>query len=345
MRSSPRLLFAMLRVVTPGLRLGVALIGIAFVAGSATGQTGAVGSINPVPVPGYGRVLPTVPTTFGSVTSTTTNLRMQIASGDLLEVSVFNAPELEQGTRVDQGGEASLNLIGPIHVAGLTTDQAGMLISSKLREGHFLRNPQVTVQIREYNTRGVAVLGEVARPGIYPVLGTRTVLDVISEAGGTTPLAAGEITVEREGSKEKISVALTNDANRAYAQDVELHPGDKVFVPHAAVVYVIGDVGKPGGFIMQNSGRMTVLQALALAEGVNHTAAAKQCRIIHATSSGYVDSPIELNKLMKGKIPDQQLQPEDIVFIPSSSAKLFAYRGLPSIVQAATNAVVYTLRP
>ena len=136
-----------------------------------------------------------------------------------------------------------------------------------------------------------------------------------------------------------------NDPQKALAQDVELQPADMVVVSRAAVVYVVGDVGRPGGFSMQNNGRLTVLQAIALASGVNKTAALSHAKIIHKTPSGYAEADIHLAQLLQGKAPDLALAPEDIVFVPNSKVKSAVAGGYSSVLQAATAAVVYAIRP
>ncbi len=132
----------------------------------------------------------------------------------------------------------------------------------------------------------MSVLGEVRKPGVYRVLGTRNLLDIISEAGGTTPFAAQQATVKRRASEEKLTASLSNDPAELLAQEVELQPGDTVIVPKAGIVYVLGDVGRPGGYLMQNSGRISLLEAVALAEGPTRTAAKKRTRLIRKNASG-----------------------------------------------------------
>jgi polysaccharide export outer membrane protein len=267
--------------------------------------------------------------------------RVRIGPGDLLEMSVFDVPELGQVVRVNDLGDASFNLIGRLHVAGLTTDQARVLIARKLRDANYVLDPQVSVLIREYNTQGVSVLGEVKRPGVYSVLGSQSLLDVIAAAGGTTPFAGPEVTVKRSADGTTLTVRLSKDAQASLDSDVQLHPGDKVVIPRAGLVYVIGDVGRPGGFIMENDGKLTLLQALAMAGGNNHTASLSHAKLIRKRGSGYADVPLPLKKIIEGAEPDVQLQTEDILYIPSSVVKSMFSRTVPSIVSSASAAAVY----
>jgi polysaccharide export outer membrane protein len=112
-------------------------------------------------------------------------------------------------------------------------------------------------------------------------------------------------------------------------------------IPRASVIYILGDVGRPGGFLMQNSGHITVLQAVALAGGQNRTASMGHVRLIHKTATGYTDTQIPLKKIMDGHEPDSELQAEDILYIPVSGAKSLFYRTAPSIIQSAASAAVY----
>ena len=278
-------------------------------------------------------------------TSTQPAPRVRIGPGDLLGVTVFDVPELTQAVRVSDTGDATFTLIGRQRVAGLTTDEAQALIAHLLKDGNYIVDPQVSVLIQEYSTQGVSVVGEVKRPGIYPVLGNQGLLDVISEAGGMTEMAGSEITVRRNGAEKKAVMQLSTGNRVSVVEDVQLQPGDKVIVPRAGMVYVIGDVGRPGGFIMQTNGTMSLLQAVAMAAGTTPTSALNSSRLIRRTDSGYTEIPLALKKVMKGSQPDLQLEAEDIVVIPSSNTKRFVYQGVPGALQAAGVAAVYTVHP
>ena len=272
------------------------------------------------------------------------NARILIGPGDLLSMTTFDVPELDQTIRVSDTGDAVLTLVGSLHLAGLTAAEAQRLIEDRLRQGNFLLDPHVSLIIREYGTQGVSVLGEVRKPGVYQVLGTRTLLDIISEAGGTTPLAAQQATVKRRAGEEKLVASLSNDPAELLAQQVELRPGDTVIVPKAGIVYVLGDVGRPGGYVMQNSGRISLLEAVAMAEGVNRTAAKKHTRLIRKSASSATDTVLDLKPILEGRAPDPELHPEDIVYVPPSTPKALLMH-TPAIVQSAAAAVVYQAVP
>jgi len=265
--------------------------------------------------------------------------RLKIGPGDEIEVNVFDEPDMEQTVRVNDLGDGTLNFIGSVHLAGLTTDQAEALIARKLTEGNYLLSPQVSVIIREYSTQGVSVLGEVKSPGVYPVLGGQSLLDVLAAAGGTTPLAGAEITIQRASDASSLTVLLSEDAHQSLSSNVRLYPGDKVIIPRAGLVYVLGDVGRPGGFVMENDGKMTLLQALAMAGGTTHTSNTNGSRLLRKRYSGYTDVRIELNKMLKGQKGDVQLQAEDILYVPGSAVKSVFARAAPAVLAASTGAL------
>jgi polysaccharide export outer membrane protein len=278
---------------------------------------------------------------FNAAAGSASEPKVRVGAGDLLEVRVFDLPELTQTVRVNDLGDASLPLIGSLHLGDLTPVEASDLIAQKFVDGHFLVKPQVSVLIQQYSTQGVSVLGEVQKPGVYSILGNRTLLDVISQAGGTTMYAGSSVTVRRNSDGTLLTVSLTKNATAMLSSDVLLQPGDKVVIPRASLVYVLGDVGRPGGFLMQNGGRMTVLQAVALAGGQTRAASLDHARVIHKTDVGYTDTQIPLKKIMNGQVPDTELQAEDILYVPNSGAKSALYSFLPGIVQTASRAAVY----
>jgi len=285
------------------------------------------------------------PTTGKPAASALGQARLVIEGGDLLEVTVFDTPEMNQVVRVSDLGDATFLLIGTIHVANMTTDQARETISQKLRDGKFMLNPQVSVLIKEYATQGVSILGEVSHPGVYQVLGDRTLLDLLSEAGGTTPVAGAVATVKRHADGTEFAVAIGRNAKAALAADVQVKPGDKVIIPRANLVYGLGDVNRPGAFLMENDGHLSALQALAFAGGNERTAALNRVVLVHKDGANYVRRELSLKRMLQAREADLQLQPDDILFVPNSNIKSVVYRGVPNLVQAAANAAVYANMP
>ena len=264
-----------------------------------------------------------------------------VGSGDLLVVGVDGAPEYRYEVRVSSAGDASLPMVGAIKLAGLSILQAENAIARSLRERGFFNDPQVSVFVKEYATEGISVLGEVQKPGIYPLLGHRTILDAISAAGGTTPKAGSSITItHRDRPESSETLVLSSDEGKTM-NNTALRPGDTVVVSRAGIVYVVGDVKEPTGIVMENS-HLTVLQAIAMAHGTNHTASLGSAKLIRKASSAVPQEiPIPLNPILSAKAPDLPLQPDDIIFVPTSTAKSVGRRGLEAILQAATGVVIY----
>jgi polysaccharide export outer membrane protein len=269
---------------------------------------------------------------------------VKIASGDLLEITVFDAPELAQQVRVGADGKAQLALIGNTLLAGLTGQEAGEMIAREFRDRNFLLRPQVNVLIKEFASQGVSVMGEVQHPGIYQVLGARTLLDVISMAGGLTNAADTRITVKRRsGAEENVTVKLKNDdVQTSLANDVQIYPGDLVLVPRAGIVYVLGDVNRPGGFVMQDNGKITLLQALAQAGGASTTAAGNRAVLLHKYGDGYVANKLHIGRIARGQDSDPELHANDILFLPNNRLKNFV-RETQNMVSSIGSTSIYAI--
>ena len=262
-----------------------------------------------------------------------------IAAGDVLQISVFGVPELSQQLRVANDGKAQLSLLGELGLAGLTEADAAALIAGQLRERNFLLHPRVNVAIKESATQYVSVIGAVQHPGVYPITGARTLLDVLSLAGGLTNTADSKIDIKRHSSAEDtITITLKgSDAGALSSMDALVYPGDSVIVPHAGIVYVLGDVARPGGFVMQDSGKITLLQAMAQAGGPLPTAAANHMVLLHAQNDGSyaVAKKLDLGKIARSGEGDLELHANDILFVPNSRLKS-AFRTSGSIAATAS---------
>ena len=219
------------------------------------------------------------------------------------------------------------------------------MIAKKLADGGFYTHPQVSVFAKEYATQGVSVLGEVQKPGVYPLLGSRRLFDVLSMAGGTSQKAGRIVSVtHRDHPESPRSLMLSNDANESAKSNVEVFAGDTIVVSRAGVVYVVGDVHKPSGVVMDNGTDMTVLQAIAMAEGTNPTAKLNNAKLIRKTPNGPQEMPLALKDMLASKAPDIRLQAEDIIFVPNSAAKTAGRRTLEAIIQTATGLAIYGVR-
>jgi len=268
---------------------------------------------------------------------------LRLETGDLVEVGVYNVPELTTKARIGSKGEIYLPLIDYVHVAGLTAEEAEGVIQKRLSDGGFVKNPHVTLFVDQYASQGASVLGEVARPGVYPVPGQQQLFDLISAAGGFTEKAGRSITITRREHPDKpITVPLSRNVSDNPESNIAVLPGDTIIVRKADLVYVVGDVGRPSGFLM-DSGHLTVLQAIALAGGTTRTANLGGARIIRKGPDGITETSVELKKILRAKSPDVTMQADDILFVPTSTAKAFAGRTFEAAMQAATAASIVAL--
>lgn len=282
----------------------------------------------------------TAQTASAGSTSATNSESLHIASGDLVQVSVLREPDLDRKVRVRDSGAVSLPLIGDVEVRGLNASQAAAKIAQFYLDGHFLKHPDVSVFVEESATQQVAVLGQVAKPGSFAIPAPITLLDVLSMAGGLTDVADRHITIERADHSTPAEVFLSNRSDDALEANTQIYPGDKILVPRAGIVYVLGDVGRPGGYVMQNESRITVLQAIAMAAGANRTASETHVRLLHNAFGQIEEQEISLKDMEQGDTPDMLLQPNDVLYVPFNFAKHLVM-GSSSIVASASSALIY----
>jgi polysaccharide export outer membrane protein len=271
---------------------------------------------------------------------------LRLGPGDLLEVSVYDVPELTTRTRVSNNGDIYLPLIDYVHVDGLTIDEAEKVIERRLDQGGFVRNPHVQLFIAEYTSDGATVLGEVARPGVYSVLGEQTLFTLLSTAGGLTDRAGQSITITHRDQPDKpVTVQLSHNLIDHPESNVPVYPGDIVMVRRAAVIYVVGDVTRPSGFLMDHDGRLSVLQAIALAGGATPSAKLNGARIIRKGPAGLTEVPVQLKRILQARANDVPLEADDILFVPTSTKKIVSGRSAETALQLATAATLLTIRP
>jgi polysaccharide export outer membrane protein len=278
----------------------------------------------------------------GLATITVDRQNVLLGSGDTIRVSFFDTPEMTvDAVTVGSDGTVKLPLIGNVPVAGLNTSAAAHQIDSLYRSGGFVLNPQSSVSILNFALNGVSVVGEVGKPGNYAVTGSRTLLDVISMAGGLTTSADTRIVVERSDGKIEDTVDLPADSGTEMLRnDVLLSAGDKVVVQRAGMVYVLGDVGKPGGYLMHQNGKITVMQAIAFAGGSTRISAEKKAYLLQQNKSGYSTTVVSLRDMYKGKASDISMSSGDILYVPSSNVRNFVFNA-PQVLGAIGGAAVY----
>lgn len=266
-----------------------------------------------------------------------------IGPGDQLRVQVFDTPDLDEVARVTDNGEIPFPITGgSIKVAKSTPAEAASIIEQALKEARIMRNPRVLVTVQEYATQSVTVSGQVVKPGAYEITTPRSIIDVLALAGGLTDVADRHVTIKHAEDGTEQTVFISNDSTEASKRITLVNPGDKVLVPKVGIVYVLGDVGRPGGYPMTNNeATLTVLQAVALAGGTPSTAAPGHARLIRRTSDGYATTKLPLSAMQKGKKPDLPMQASDIIYVPFSYLRNTAL-GLTGLPAAAASAAIYT---
>lgn len=266
-----------------------------------------------------------------------------IGPGDLLDITVFDVPELVLKVRVDISGCVSLAFLGDQKLAGMTVSEAQRLISRELVARQLVKDPQVSIFIEEFATQGITVYGEVNTPGIYPLMGPHRLYDAISAAGGLTLKSGRTVTVLHAGQRdhpEVVDLATESAAkNPPEHANVPVYPGDTIIVSKAGMVYVLGEVNKPGAFLMEDNTSISVLKATAMAGGTTKLASLKGSMILRKSPAGTSQTRISLDKIYQGKASDLQLHAEDIVFIPLSNIKNYGAMGLQGAIQAAVYSV------
>ena len=266
-----------------------------------------------------------------------------ITAGDFLDISEVHTPEFHSEVRVSPSGMVTLPMIHEVKVGGLDEQGAARTIEVALLAQGMLLHPVVSVLVTSYVGQDVSVLGEVARPGVYPFTLHHRLLDLLSAASGLSPNAGRLVNVfHRDDMNTQYSVVLDpSGTGSASEHNPELAPGDTVQVSRAGLVYVIGDVVRPGGFPVDPAQGLTVVQALSLAWGPLQNADASRALLIHEQKGGRTITVLNLKRMIHGQEPDQPVHDRDILFLPDSMAKNLLNKFLESAVQSAAGVPIY----
>ena len=286
-----------------------------------------------------------------------------IGPGDLLGITVYDAPDLSRDVRVSSSGVILMPLIPqPVQANGLTPEELALNLAKEFEERQILRNPQVTVLVKEYKSRPVAVLGAVKRPQMIPVYGRITLLEVLSAAEGLTDDAGPLIYVTRgaqlrelpssaeapqpEADNPRVVVVKVRELMDAQNPEVNvpIYAGDMVTVPRGGVVYVVGAVKRPGGFSLKDRHeQLTVLQALALAEYVTSTAKTDKAVIVRRPLGTDAEEtiPVDVSKILSRKAADVPMQENDILFVPDSTFKKGLHRATEAAIQLTSGIIIW----
>jgi polysaccharide export outer membrane protein len=281
-----------------------------------------------------------------------------LGPNDQITIRCLDVEEIaDKPTRVDTDGNISLPLLGRFRVAGLTIERLEYELKQRLKD--YVYSPQLSIAVNEYRSQPVSLLGAVQTPGSYQLQGQKTIIEVISLGGGLRPDAGSTISVTRRYEAGNLPlrtahpdptsnyVIATLDTNALMNGDPSLNiavkPFDVISVSRAQLVYAIGQVKKPGGFILTDGRDVSVLKVLSLAEGTLPSAASHKARILRTagTNRQRQEIPLNISKILDGKSPDMILRPEDILFIPTHQAKNAAMKAVDVVIQAGTGIAIY----
>ena len=261
--------------------------------------------------------------------------------------------------RIDPEGDVNLPMVGRLHAAGLTIREFEETLNKQLST--YIREPHVVVSITEFRSQPVSVLGAVRSPGTYQLQGRKTVVEMVSLAGGFREDAGNTVKITRqlEWGKIPLSNASIDPLGKFSVAEVRIKeileaknpednilmmPNDVITVPRGELVYVIGEVNKAGGFVLTERSNMSVLQALSMAEGLGRTANASHSKILRlepGQEQQRTEVAVNLKKILDGTSNDVPLHGGDILFVPASTAKKAGARTLEAVVQAAVGAAIW----
>ena len=279
---------------------------------------------------------------------------------DLVTIRAIGLDEIpDKPMSIGVNGNIALPLLGQVPAAGLTILELEADLQKRLKK--YVRNPSVTVEVTSVHSRPVSVFGAVNSPGVFQLQGAKTIIEVLSMAGGLRPDAGPKVKISRTQSSrvfeplpgaridETGEFAVTEiDIKQLLevenpAQNILLAPNDVVSVPKADTAYVIGAVQKPGGFPLKNENGLSVLSALSLAEGLGKNAAPKKSRIlrVRVNSTERDEIPVDIKLILSGKAADIPLRSDDILFVPDSTAKAVSWRMLEAALQVGTGVAIW----
>lgn len=272
---------------------------------------------------------------------------IRIGAGDLIEVQMFENPDLSGRFRVDERGDVTIPLLGPVHVVGETAEEVAVQIERRFVAAQILQpgESHATVFIAEYASQGITVNGEVRTPGVVPALGIRMLNDVISAAGGVNPTASSKIVItHKRDPGNQITVEYNPTLLVPIIPDVQIFPGDTVVVPRAGSIYIVGNITRPGVYVLEGRRVLTVEEAMALAGGTGHAAAIKRAQLVRTLDDGRKEAiTIPINLIYKGRAPDVALKDGDILYVPTSTGLLITEQAINSAVGIGTQFAVYRI--
>jgi polysaccharide biosynthesis/export protein len=282
-----------------------------------------------------------------------------LGADDVIGIRATDAEEIsDKAIRIGANGTINLPMVGRVQAGGLTTEDLEKKLVTLLKP--FVRMPEVSVNLVEMRSQPVSVIGAVGNPGVQQLQGRKTLVEMLSLAGGVRVDSGYSVKITR--SKEWGAIPLRNATEdptgqftvaevnlkeimeaKNPANNIPIMPNDVISVPRGDMVYVVGDVKRSGGFVLGEKARISVLQALSLAAGLERTASASNAKILRADTGGgtRTEVPVNLKNILAGKDQDVPMEPDDILFVPGSKPKAAIIRGLEAALQVGTGLAIY----
>ena len=267
--------------------------------------------------------------------------QLVIANGDSIRVEVFEIEKYNYTPRVDGEGQIAIPLVDSVKVAGLTATEAEKLIADRLEERGMVKNPHVHVTLVDQPSQTITISGEVYKPGVFPAYGAKTLIGGISLAGGLKDTASRNVTLLRPTTGQTYVINLGDDPKTALAANIPLFKGDTVIVGVAGVVYVVGAVKNSGVYRLKSSSSTTLRQAIAMAGGAGYEAKLSKTVIIRNEDGRQTEIPVAVNKDASKPLNDITLESNDIVYVPTGTAKAAVKGGGLSIAAILASAALY----
>ncbi|HET6215821.1 MAG TPA: polysaccharide biosynthesis/export family protein [Acidobacteriaceae bacterium] len=266
-----------------------------------------------------------------------------IRPGDIVEVQIFDAPEYSVRMPVSPAGQIALPYAGLFRIAGMTSIEAAQAIARLFVQQQILRDPRVIVTTQQFGY-SVTVMGEVKTPGIYTLAGRKRLVDMLTEAGGVNDRAGHVIEIFPSGSMKNPQTVLWDPTLRENNNaELEIKTGETILVSRCGVVYVGGNVGRPGAFPLCESNHTTLSEVIALAQGTKPNSYPQRTLLLRSSGSGTrVVQKVKLEDVLRGRTVDITMQPDDILFIPPSTLKAAGKTALTAAVGFATQAFFYS---
>lgn len=278
---------------------------------------------------------------------------------DQIVIRAVEAEEIsEKPVRIGIDGFVRLPMVGRIRAGGLTLEQFESELIAGLKQ--YIRDPEVSVAVTEFRSQPVSVIGSVKNPGVHQLQGRKTLVEMLSLAGGLTEDAGPLVKVTRRLEWGRVPLPdAADDATGEFSvgqvrlkailganspeQNIVVRPHDVISVPRAEMIYVIGQVMRSGGFVLNERESMSALQALALAGGLDRAASPQNARVLRAAANApsRLELPVDLKKILDSRAEDVPLKADDILFIPASAPKKAALRAIEAAIQAGTGLVIW----